>query len=605
MPKKLITLKLPPGIVKDWTDYSTEGRYNNGERVRFREDLPEKIGGWTATSIYDVQGVPRTIHAWRDLLENNIVAVGTHSHIYVIHSGAVYDITPLRKTSTNVNNCFTTVDESTTVTVADSTHEAQTGDWITIGSAAAVGGITPSGNYEVTVVDSNSYTIVHSSEATSSVSGGGGSATDIEYAVTSGFASTAGGLGWGAGTWGMTGTTWGTARATSAAVVAETTYWSLDNWGEDLIACQRNGKIYLWDASAGVGTRATVLSNAPVTNKIVSIASEQRHVVAYGAYDGTANNPMNVAWSDQATNNTWTATATNTAGDFLLTRGTRIVAQMRTRTQTLIWTDTSLYGQSYSGKPYIFTFNLLAEDTTIMGQNSSIDVDGTVFWIGTDNFYVYNGQVQVLNAPVRRHVFDNMNSDAASKCFVGVNKKFQEVWFFYPRGVEVEPSHYAAYYYGAPQKNIWHIGALDRTCWQDAEKFVNTPIAYSSGGNYYDHEIGHNDGSSAMNPSLETGILELTTESGEGGNLMLVDKLIPDAVTGGIIKVEILTQKYPQLGSGISETSKGPFDIAATDSKISFRAKGRQVRLKWSDTGTGYGWRIGTPRIRIAPMGRR
>ena len=599
MPSKLIPLKLPPGIIKDWTEYSAEGRYSNGERVRFMEDLPEKIGGWVANAVKSVTGVPRSILPWKDLSENNIIAIGTHSHLYVLFQGTLSDITPLRKTSSNVSNCFTVTDESTTVTVTDSSHGATTGDYVTISSSAAVGGITPDGNYEITVTNSNVYTIVHSTAATSGATGGGG-ATDIAYAIAPGAPDSSGGLGWGAGPWG--GSTWNTTRVIGLGVAVDLSYWSLSNWGEDLIATFRNDKTYLWDASSGVGTRAAVLTNAPITAKFTAISMEARHVLAYGAYTGSANNPMNIAWTDQGTNTTWAATATNTAGEFQLTRGTRIEAYAHTRTQTLIWTDTSLYAQTYSGQPYIFNFKLLSEDTTILSQTSAIDIDGVTYWFGSNNFYVYNGQVQALQSPVRRWVFDNINRDVAGKSFVGVNKEFQEIWFFYPRGTATEPSHYATYHYGDPQKVIWHIGALPRTCWQDAEKFLEKPIAYDSSGIYYDHENGFDDNASAMNPSLETGVLELTGTGGEGSSLLLIDKVIPDAVTGGDYTLEIISKKYP---NSTEETTKGPFTITATTEKISLRAKGRQARLKWADTGVGYSWKLGTPRLQIKQVGER
>ena len=386
MPSKLVPVKLPPGIIKDWTDYSAEGRYSNGERVRFMEDLPEKIGGWVSNSIYNVTGVPRSLIVWKDLSENNIIGIGTHSHLYIQFGGVIYDITPLRKTSSNVNNCFTTVDESTTVTVTDSSHGASTGDYVTITSSAAVGGITPDGEYQLTVTTSNAYTIVHSAAATSSVGSGGGAATDLYYSISPGEANAAGGLGWGAGNWGES--TWNTARTLGTGVAVELTYWALSNWGEDLIATVRDGKTYLWDASSGVATRAAALTNAPATAKTSTVSMETQHVICYGAHDGSANDPMLIAWTDQGTNTTWAATATNTAGTYSLTRGTRIEAYAHTRSQTLIWTDTSLYGQTYSGQPYIFNFKLLSEDTTILSQTAAIDVDGTTYWFGVNNFYV-------------------------------------------------------------------------------------------------------------------------------------------------------------------------------------------------------------------------
>jgi hypothetical protein len=600
---KNIPLKLPPGIVRDQTDYAAQGRYVDCNYVRFRDDLPEKIGGWQSNPTYAATGVPRSVLLWRSLAEENLMAVGTHSHVHLAYQGALYDITPLRASVTVGADPIETTDTLATVTITHASHGAQMGDFVVISGAAAVGGITLAGEYEVVSVPTiNTYTITHSVVATSSATGGGASVL-IKYLVYSGFSSVAGGLGWSAGPWGDA--SWGDARTVGNAVATEITYWSFDLWGEDLVMTKRNAATYVWDTSAGPGTRAALITNAPATAKFTKVNQDIRILVSYGAYDSgaSASDPMLIKWSDQDDYTTWTASAAGEAGDFRLTSGTRIVSAIETRNQTLIFTDTSLYAQQYTGQPYIFSHRLLAEDVNIIGQKAVTENNGTVFWIGKNNFFMYTGQVVVLPCPMRRYVFDNMNRDHEQKCFAAINFRFQEIWFFYPRGSNTEPSHYVAYYYGDPQKNIWHDGVMDRTCWADGHKFLSNPLAYDSTGVYYTHEYGDDSDGAAMNAYIESGVIEMDHPTlGAGGGLVLADKLIPDATATGDMKFTVYTKKYPQ---STEETTKGPYTITTITDKTSFRAKGRQMRIRFESDGASVAWKIGVPRIRMKVVGNR
>jgi|TARA_Y100000034_G_scaffold121495_1_gene165770 hypothetical protein len=596
----MLPLKIPPGIVKDWTDYAAEGRWVAGDKVRFRNDLPEKLKGWVRSTITDdstLTGITRVILAWYDLSEVDLLAFGTNSHIWLISAGTLYDITPLRATTTNMADPpFSMTSGSAVVTVTDTAHGSETGDYVTISQAAAAGGITIDGNYQLTRVDANSYTITHSSAATSTTTGGG-AAADAEYAITT-QNEDAVGTGWGAGGWG--GSTWGTARTTGVPI--ELPVWSFDLWGEDLVATIRGGGTYVWDASAGTGTRAATASGVPSTAKLTRVSTADRHLVAYGAHDGSSDDPVLIRWSDDDDRTDFTATATNSAGTHRLTRGTSIITAIDSRNQTVVFTNTSVHAQSFVGPPFIYNFRLLADDTTLIGQNAVSEVDGTVFWMGSDDFYMYAGEVDILPCPLRRDVFDNLNRPHQQKCFSGINQRYQEVWFFYPRGTATEPSHYVAFYYGEPRKNIWHEGSLARTVWYDIEKFLENPIAVDSSGNLYEHENGDDDHVTAMSVAITSGAIQLTTpETGAGDRLLLMDKFIPDASTSDDMTLTVFTRKYPQD----PETTKGPFTITSSTGKVSLRAKGRQLRIKYASSTLGQSWHIGTPRARVRVQGQR
>ena len=597
-----IPIKLPPGVIRDMTEYASEGRYVDVEHVRFRKDLPEKIGGWKLNADYMTTGVPRTTKTWRTLADESIIAVGTASHVQVIFQGSIYDITPLRKTTNPLgSNPIDTTSGSTTVTITDTSFGGNPGDFIVVSGAAAAGGITIVGEYEIqTTPTANTYTITAASAATSTVTGGGSSVV-VEYLVTTGFDSTAGGLGWGAGGWG--GSTWGSPRSGGDATSTEVTYWTFALWGEDLLMTKRNGGTYIWDTSGGVATRAALVSNAPATAKINDVNQDIKILVLYGAHTGSVVDPMLVRWSDQDDNTNWTPGVANTAGSFQLTGGTTIVSKIQSRNQTLIFTDTSLYAQQYTAQPFIFNFRLLAEDITIVGMKATGEINGTVFFMGHHNFYAYTGQVSVLDCPMRRYVFDNINEDNKQKSYVAINTQFQEVWFFYPRGANTECSHYVAYYYGEPQKNIWHDGTLARSAWNDSEKFLANPIAFDAAGCYFNHEFGDDDDTAAMSAYIESGAIEIDDPSvGAGGALLLSDKFIPDMVQTGDVKVSFYTKKYPQ---DANEVTKGPFTIGATTAKLSFRAKGRQIRVRYASDALGDKWRIGTNRLRMKPVSKR
>jgi len=616
-------LKLNSGIVKDITEYSAGKNgpfYVDGNLVRFKNGYPSKIGGWEQEVYFDnadtssstlAQGKPKNAVFWRASDDGiDRIALGTHNHLYIINSGVLYDITPLRKTSTNLSNPLVTTNNSTTITITDNSHGAINGDFIFIEQATAVGGISADtinrvDGYPITFIDSNSYSIQSPTQATSGATGGG-TGVDINYLIGRAdfmnieSADTA--TGWGVGTWNLS--TWGTARdVTSDTVALEATQWSLQLWGEDLLASNRDGQIYYWDTSAGETNRASLVSaisgssGVPTKNKTMTISFPDRHLIVGGTtiLGTTTLDPMLVRFSDQEDFTNFTPTATNTSGDQRLEIGNKIVSIIPTKNETFISTDEAVYGMSFVGPPFTFSFRLLGVNCGAIAKNGAISVDGNVYWLGKSNFFVYNGAVQELPCTVKYYLFDRIQQRYFDKTFVGQNKKFNEITWFYvsvdnPLGtVNPEPDSYITYNYA---ENTWVVGTLDRNVWLDAQGFKNTPFAFDGDAKLYNHETGNSDNGNAMNCFIESGELEIDET---GNRTYLIDKIVPDATmtTDTNLKVEFKCKKYPNG----TEVTKGPFTITSSTQKVSTRVKGRQIAIKYSSNGTNDEWSIGDFRI--------
>ena len=618
-------LKLNAGIVKDITEYAAGKNgpfYVDSNLIRFRNGYPTKIGGWEQETYFNnvntesstlAQGKPKNAIFWRSITDGiDRIALGTHSHLYIINSGVLYDITPLRKTSLNLSNPLATNNNSTTITVTDTGHGAKTGDYIVIEQATAVGGITADTlnrieGYEITVTGTNTFTIEVSSQASSSATGGG-TGLDIKYLIGRDdhmniqSADTA--TGWGTGTWGES--TWGTARDISSDTVAlEATQWSLQLWGDDLLANNRNGQIYYWDTSAGEGNRAVLVSSiagatdVPTKNRTIAISFPDRHLIVGGTtlVGTTDQDPMLIRFSDQEDFTKFTPTATNTSGDQRLEVGNKIISIIPTKDETFINTDEAVYGMIFVGPPFTFSFRLLAVNCGAVAKNGAISVDGNVYWIGKSNFFVYNGSVQELPCTVKYFVFNRIQQRYIDKTYVGQNKKFNEIiWYYVSEDntagtVNPEPDSYVTYNYA---ENVWTIGTLDRNVWLDAQGFKTVPFAFDANAKLYNHESGTSDDGQAMNCFVESGELEIDET---GNRTFLIDRIVPDATmtSDTNLFLEFKCRKFPNS----AEINKGPFTITQSTEKVSTRAKGRQIAVKYSSTGINDDWSLGDFRINV------
>jgi hypothetical protein len=621
-------LEIPGGIVKDRSAYAVGGRWIDADKVRFQQGFPEPIGGWFQEGNWTATGTPSNLRAWSDLTGNQLIAIGTEQKLQLVYNDTIYDITPIRETQ-SLTGPFTTVDDSAVVTVADTGHGAEDGDAVIFSGASAAGGITIDGEYTLTYVDDNTYTITHSSAATSAATGGGsvtakyllsvGSSTSVHgfsngdivritevvgmtqlngnyYTVANVATNTfelSGTNTSGYGSYSSAGKAteqfgWGVAAsASSETVTLEPSQWSFSLWGEDLIATRRDGGTFVWDATNGPSTRAVVLTNAP-TNALLSLVSvPDRHVVCFGADD----DPLNVKWSSQEANTTWSATDTNTAGSQRLEIGHKIISAIQTRDQILIFTDDAVFGMQFQGPPYTFGFRALATSCPPIGQNAAIEINGIVYWMGCGHFHTFSGRVQEMPCPVRDHVFNNINKDKENLSFGGLNRKFTELWWFYPTVDTGALDKYVIYNYTTKE---WSIGSLSRQVWIDDQDWLTYPTAVDSSGTVFYHENGNSDNGSDMTSYVECGAIEIT----DGARMLLLDKFIPDV--DGSPQVTVFTKKY----NNSSEVTKGPFDLSSSVEKVSMRAKGRQIRFKVSNTSRDY-WRFGNSRFQVTVDGTR
>ena len=379
-----LRLALKPGIDKQNTEYGAEGGWIDGDFIRFRYGLPEKLGGWLRfnNSIVNLVGLATDIFTWNSLDGSPNLMVGTNKKLYAFQGGTFGDVTPIRETTAAGAVTFAAVDGSATLTVTDTAHGAVVGDFVTFSDAAGLGGTIVAGvlnqEYEIqSVPTANAYTILASVTANASDTGNGGASTVGEYQVSIGAVTSFVDFGWGTGTWGLS--TWNTPRPSGAGIELIPGIWQLDGFGEDVICQIVGGSIYVWDTSAGLGTRATAIAGAPTKSNYALVSTPDRHLVCFGTEStiGTPStqDPMFVRFSNQEDINTFVESATNTAGGQRLTDGSKIVSAIRSRGQILIFTDTSLHGMQYVGPPYTFGFQQLGTNCGCIGPHAAVDVN--------------------------------------------------------------------------------------------------------------------------------------------------------------------------------------------------------------------------------------
>ena len=592
----LATLKFAPGIVKDDTSYSSEGRWVDSDKIRFWNGKPEKMKGWQKLTQSGFSGKCRGLVQWRDNNDNALMAVGTHTHLYILAGGQLTDITPVQD-SGNLTNAFTVTDGDATVTVTDSAHGLETGNRIILG-AANFNGVSWAANTEfvVTVNSTNEFTFEASCNATSSGSGVGGTVA-YQYLLLPGQDNSVFEYGWGTGTWDTPrdgGLGWNVPYS-AAGVEVDARTWSFDTFGEDLVAAVNGKPLIYWDTSAGTSNRAVFLSDtftgdsaAPDTTRGVVVSTPDRHLVALGADD-----PLTVAFASQETLTTWTAAATNTAGSQKLTGGSKIIGAERTRGQILIWTDTSLHSMTFRGPPYTFGFRELATGCGLAGPLASAEVGGIVYWMGVNQFFAFDGSVRPLIGPVNNFVFEDLNSVQIEKVVAGLDKEHSEVFWFYPTANSQENNRYCKYNY---RENVWDVGTLDRTAWSDASTFANN-IGAGADGYLYSHEIGTDADGQPLVSYIESADMDI----GDGDEVMFIDRALPDLTVTGDAKVTFKSRKDALS----SFTEKGPFIVNSSTSRINPRVRGRQLAIKVESDATGANWRLGHTRVDMHPDGER
>ena len=615
----LVKLTAPPGVITDITDYQAQMRYTNADKVRFFQGYAEKIGGWTKRfSSSQLTGACRKIFPHRDTDGSKFIFMGTSTHFFVEYSGQVYDITPFRTDPIALTNPYTTGSAgSNVVTVTHSNHglaNTSPGSRVVVQSAVTLDGVTIAAQeYVATYISANQYSIVASSGTASSGGVTGGGSITVRYLTNNGPDDGLTGYGFGAGLWGAS--SWGTARSGSGVVLSPRV-WSIDAFGEDLVASVGGGEdtIYYFDVSAFVASpntfRGTTLayyvtntlsgdaSQIPTKVGQVLVSTPDRHLIVFGAnpQGSSTYDRMTIRFSDQESLSTWNAQITNTAGEQRLGTGTNIEAVEKGRGQIFVWTDADVYSMQFIGPPFTFSFSVLGEISGTISKNAATTIEGASFWMGVDNFYMYDGAVRTLPCPVLQHVFDDFNQVQREKVFAGQNIKFNEIWWFYPSGSSDDIDRYVIYNY---IDNNWSIGTLDRTAWVDSNIFAN-PLTVDNNGLQYNQESGNDAAGSAITAFVETGFFN---GDANGDSVYFMNRIIPDVTytAGSNIKFTLKSKIFPQD----SEITKGPFTISSTDQRLDMRARGRSFQARYESTATGVGWRLGTWRAEGRQDGSR
>ena len=629
----LTKLKFRPGINREVTSYSNEGGWYDCDMIRFRYGVPEKIGGWQQASSSTFLGTCRALHTYVSLAGDVYTGAGTNLKYYLYLGGAFTDITPLRSTTSAGDVTFARVGVGdATLTVTDTNHGAVANDFVTYSGAASLGGniiaAVLNQEYQIaSVTDASTYTIEAKDTSGNAVlaasgdSGNGGGSTVGKYQINTGLDSTVFGTGWGTSTWGRG--TWG---SSSTLTVSDTLrLWSHDNFGEDLIFNVRDGGIYYWDTSAKtLGTdRAVTLASLdtdsaiPPIAKQVLVSDRDRHIVAFGCDGETTigtQDPLLIRFSDAESTTTWNALATNSAGELRVGSGSEIICAVETRQQIIVFTDSSLHAMQFLGPPFTFGISQLSENITIMGPMAAKAVDDTIFWMGQEDFYVFDGRVQKLPCAVRSYIFDDFNVAQNQKVFAALNSTFDEVWWFYPSGDSTEIDRYVIYNY---QDKAWSYGSLARTAWLD--RGINDyPLATGTDYYLYNHEFGLDDGSTNPPCAISSHIESSQIDIGDGERFAFIRRLIPDVTFGGSTATSptatftLKTRNFPGGAYLSSDNSSVTQTEAATSTVVEqftnqafVRLRGRSFALRVASSGEQVQWRLGSPRVEVRQDGRQ
>ena len=394
-----------------------------------------------------------------------------------------------------------------------------------------------------------------------------------------------------------------TASSTSN-ITFKATQWSLDNFGEDLLAVRRGGRLLHWDASQSPWpVRTSIVATGPSKINSIVVSPNDRHVLALGTNEVVTSvfNPLLVRWSDREDYEDWTPSISSTSGELQLIGGTEIIGGIRTRNAIHVWTDTSAYALNFVGPPFIFKPTELGTNCGLVGPHAAIDVDGVSYWMGVSDFFVFDGRVRRLDCTIRRFFFDSFNITQADKVYAGLNSEFSEVVWMYPKESSMEPDAYIAYNFS---ENVWTSGTGFLTTYEDSRIFpdVITTGSVLKGGTPF---LWNNEPKDVFNGDglpLSSFIESADMDIEDGDDLMFINKLIPDiTINTGYLKFTITTRQYPTS----SEVVKGPYPIDSGTDKIDLRVRGRQAKVRVSTAALGSSWQWGSVRLAMQRDGKR
>jgi hypothetical protein len=632
-------LQFRPGVNREGTSLSNEGGWFDGDKIRFRSGYPEKIGGWAALSYNTFLGVCRSLWNWVTLKQYNLMGVGTNLKFYVEDGGEYYDITPLRETTTNPAGEITLdiTSGSDILTITDTGASLlEVNDFVTLVGATDLGTVTTNVTAAVlnqefqilSVISGTEYTVQLPVTANETASDSTMTGLTIEYQINTGFDVFTIGTGWGTGPWSRLG--WGDGFSTGFGL--QLRLWSQANFGEELLFSPRGGALFLWQPGGGAtpayGTRGAVVSGTDVPSKInqVMVSDSTRIVICfgcndYGAYDTTPQDPMLIRWSEQESFTGWTPAITNQAGSYRLSHGSEIVSAMQTRQEIIVWTNASIYSMQYLGPPFVWGFNLLADNISIVSPNAMATAAGVVYWMGVDKFYVYAGRVETLPCSVRQFIFNDINRDQEAQFNAGTNEGFSEIWWNYCSKNSTVIDRYVIFNY---LDRVWYYGTLDRTAWLDSP-LRQFPMAATSGNIVVFHEAAVDDGSTNPPSAINSYIQSSDFDIGDGHNYGFVWRIIPDITFDGsntsgetsntpFVQFTVRPKQNPGSGYGAalsptvtstqSYAGQTTYNVQQFTEIVYSRVRGRQMAFKVESNSVGTQWQLGVPRIDVRPDGR-
>lgn len=591
-------LRLAPGYFTETTERNAEGRWKDGDRVRFKDGLAEKLGGWLSANLTGatIHGVPRTMHEWVSHDGETWIAIGTSNHLYLLNRDVVYDITPIRDTESLATDPFAVVSGSAIVTVTDASHGAQVGDFVHFSGATAGGGITIDGEYEIlSIVDTDRYTIQHTADAASTDATTGGAAVEAMYEINAGAASNELSFGYGTGPYG--GGTYGTPRTVSAdSIFVPLRVWSLRNFGEDLIASPSGGAIYHWDKTNGATTRAVLLADAPPTNQHVLLSSSGGRIICLGAYDPVAgaSDPLNIiVGAEESFDEFEVVDESSDVFTERVSQGSRLVGGLNTTGGELIWTDTSVH-LLIPDPVEIYRLQTVSATDAFVGPNAAVDVKGVVYGMARSKFMRWDGVFSEIPCDVWGYVFDNadpntpgLNTEQLAKVTAWYNEKYAEVWWFYPPQSDDENERAVVYNI---TEQCWYYHSIPRTATLPVGPTYGIPLAMDEDGTVFGHEQGTTDDGDPMNEYIES----YDTQIGEGKTLMHLSKFVPDMKRQtGTLTLTLRTKKRPEDITYREKTKT----FTPTQQLLSIRAKGRQAAIRISSSSVSANWRLGVPTL--------
>jgi hypothetical protein len=533
---------------------------------------------------------------------------------YTIGTGWGAGPWPVTGITTNLTNPFRTTTGSNSVVVTQTAHGLSNGQAVIFANASATGGVSAvllNTLFYPTVANANAYTITVQVNATSNVTAGGGNV--IAYTET-------GTHGWGEGF--------------TSGIGQQLRLWTNDNYGQDLIIAPRGGSIFYWTAATGLAVRAQPLSllstnngfdgtRVPTqTNQVVASAI-QRFVICFGAnpYDpvtaATTFDPMLVRWSDQENPYEWVPDVTNQSGEFRLSSGSFIMCARNTRQEILVWTDSTIYSMQYLGPPYVWGFQVLQDNISIMSPNAAITVNNVTYWMGVDKFYIYSGRVETLPCSLWQYIFNDINKEQAFQVFCGTNEGYSEIWWFYCSQGSNDIDKYIIYNY---LERTWYYGTMARTAWLDSG-IRQYPMAADYNSRMLFHESAVDDVAGIEPVPINAYVQSSDFDIGDGHNFGFVWRILPDInFTGSNVNQPSVTMTVkprqnsgapygaannPRVLSSDNYSSVSVYNIQEFTGQVYTRLRGRQLAFRIESNTLGVAWQLGSPRIDIRNDGRR